>query len=291
MAQSDQSRPCQLERANEAGLQNARRTSPQPSRRNFLLSFAAIAGGASMMTAASEAQADDRSGTGRQADARVPTLLAFGDSNTWGYMPQIDPGPTRYSRYGPSIRWPMVLERSGRGRFRVVEHGICGLVGGLASGEARFEDGTSRAAIDHVRGVILANWPVDELVVMLGTNDLAYPSLSQPEVIAPKIAATVLAALETHRWLGGKSPGITLVSPIPLGRRVMELGIEEDALARSRLLAPALADQARLHGWRFLDAAAVGELDTVDGIHWDATHHYRFAGMLAPTFGELGRPR
>lgn len=53
----------------------------------------------------------------------------------------------------------------------------------------------------------------------------------------------------------------------------------------------AQSDQARLHGWRFLDAAAVGELDTVDGIHWDGTQHYRFVGMLAPTFRELGRPR
>lgn len=280
MFQPDHSRNYKSEEINEAALPMANQPRAHPSRRHFLASVTAIAGGAAMMTISAEAQAQERSKASRQAGARVPTLLAFGDSNTWGYVPQRDEGPTRYSRYDPSIRWPMLLQRAGLGRFRVVEHGICGLVGGLGSGEARFDDGTSRAAIDHIRGVTLANWPVDELVVMLGTNDLAYPSLSQPEIIAPKIAATVEAALESHRWVGGKLPAVTLVSPIPLGRRVVELGIAEDALTRSRQLAPVLAEQARLNGWRFLDAAPVGELETVDGIHWDVSHHRRFAEML-----------
>lgn len=280
MSQFDYSTAQETAGASEAGLRIRRQAGVNPSRRHFLSSVVAVASGASMMAVSSDAQGQERRNVARQAGARVPSVLAFGDSNTWGYIPRVDEGPTRYSRYDPSIRWPMVLERAGLGRFRVIEHGICGLVGGLASGEARFEDGTSRAAIDHIRGVILASWPVDELVVMLGTNDLAYPALSQPEIIAPKIAATVQAALESHRWIGGKAPAVTLVSPIPLGRQVTELGIAEEAITRSRQLAPPLAEQAGQNGWRFLDAAMAGELETVDGIHWDVSQHRRFAEML-----------
>lgn len=252
----------------------------QPSRRHFLSSVMAVAGGASMMAMPDDVSAREQGKARMPISVPVPTLVAFGDSNTWGYVPRIEEGPTRYARYDQSVRWPMALERAGAGRFRVIEHGICGLVGGLTSGEAKFEDGASRAAIDHIRGVILANWPIAELVVMLGTNDLAYPNLSRPEVIAPKVAATVLAALESYKWMGGPMPAVTLVSPIPLGRRVIDLGIAADAISRSRQLAPALAEQASLNGWRFLDAGALGELETVDGIHWDASHHLRFADML-----------
>lgn len=252
----------------------------RPSRRGFLSAAVAATGGAALIATAGEAQAREQPATRQRSGKRLPTILAFGDSNTWGYVPQVDDGPTRYARYDQSVRWPMVLDRAGGGRFRVVEYGICGLVGGLASGEAKFEDGTSRAAIDHIRGVILANWPIAELVVMLGTNDLAYPGLSQPEIIAPKIAATVLAALESHKWMGGPLPAVTLVSPIPLGQRVVDLGIAADAISRSQQLAPALSEQARLHGWRFLDASGAGDLNSADGIHWDVSHHHRFANML-----------
>ena len=280
MRKSGNSRNREPENSNGPDLHISERLEAHSSRRHFLSSVVTVAAGASIMTKANEAQARERTKAALQTGARIPTVLVFGDSNTWGYIPKTENGSTRFTRYDASIRWPILLDRAGRGRFRVIEHGICGLVGGLESGGAKFEDGTSRAAIDHIRGVVHANWPVDEMVVMLGTNDLAYPSLSQPGIIAPKIAATVLAALESHRWIGGESPAVTLVSPIPLGRRVLELGIKEDAVTGSCQLAPALAEQARLHGWRFLDAAGAGALETVDGIHWDPIHHHRFADMI-----------
>lgn len=259
----------------ESGLQ-----AMQPSRRGLLTAAVLASSRAALIAMSSAALARDRPYAKKRSRTHLPTVLAFGDSNTWGYVPQVENGPTRYTRYDQSVRWPMAMNRAGGGRFRVVEHGICGLVGGLASGEASFEDGVSRAAIDHIRGVVLANWPIAELVVMLGTNDLAYPTLSQPEIIAPKIAATVLAGLDSHRWMGGAAPAVTLVSPIPLGRRAIDLGISADAISRSHQLAPALSEQARRHGWRFLDASGAGELNSVDGIHWDVSHHHRFANLL-----------
>lgn len=249
-------------------------------RRDFLK--ATLAAGAGTVVVAP-------AGAGAAVPAPGPerVVLCFGDSNTWGFVPRLEPGATRFTRYGAGERWPRLLEATLGAGVRVVEHGICGLVGALPSGAAHFEDGASRAAIDHVRGLIAANWPIQEWVVMLGTNDLAYPELKEPPRIADGIVALIEAGLSSHAWLGGRAPEVTLVAPIPLGPAVTALGVAEEGIARSRGLAAAFAPRAAAKGWRFLDAAAAGELDTEDGVHWSPSHQQRFAALLAKTLAEV----
>lgn len=251
-----------------------------PTRRSFIGSALAAAGGAGLLGTGEQARGEP-GGAAPAAPVNERTIVCFGDSNTWGYVPQLEPGATRFSRYDHDTRWPRLLEGLLAPTARVVEHGLCGLVGALPSGGGQFEDGASRAAIDHVKGVVAANWPIGDWVVMLGTNDLAYPSLARPEPIAEGVAAVIRAGLASHEWLGGPAPAVTLVSPISLGPAVLTLGIDPEAVERSRELSAALAARARAQGWRFLDAAGAGPLDTVDGVHWSAGHHRRFADMLA----------
>ncbi|MFM7785172.1 MAG: GDSL-type esterase/lipase family protein [Gammaproteobacteria bacterium] len=251
-------------------------------RRGFLM--ATLATGGALVGAAPGIAAAPAPGTATATPERV--VLCFGDSNTWGFVPRLEPGGTRFTRYGVAERWPRLLEASLGQGVRVVEHGICGLVGALPSGAARFEDGASRAAIDHVRGLIAANWPIDDWVVMLGTNDLAYPELGEPSRIADGIAELIEAGLSSHAWFGGPAPRVTLVSPIPLGPAVTSLGVAEEGIARSEGLAREFAARARAKGWRSLDAGRAGALDTADGVHWSPAHQQRFAGLLAKTLAE-----
>lgn len=252
-----------------------------PTRRSFVGSALAAAGGAGRLGTSEEARGEPGGRAAPAARVNERTIVCFGDSNTWGYVPQLEPGATRFTRYDHLTRWPRLLEGLLAPAVRVAEHGLCGLVGALPSGGGQFEDGASRAAIDHVKGVVAANWPISDWVVMLGTNDLAYPSLARPEPIAEGVAAVIRAGLASHEWLGGPAPAVTLVSPIPLGPAVLTLGIDPEAVERSRGLSAALAAQSRAQGWGFLDAAGAGPPDTVDGVHWSAEHHRRFAVMLA----------
>lgn len=250
------------------------------SRRSVLAGTLAMAAtGVSAAAGADRGSASTRSGPGPDLPGRI--VLCFGDSNTWGYMPQLDEGATRFQRYGADVRWTALLQDELRPRTRIVDYGICGLVGAMASREQSFENGDSRAAIDHVRGVTSAHWPLDHLVVMLGTNDLAWPSLGEPRKIAAGVGATVDAGLLAHGWIGGRAPRVTVVSPAPLGPASKTLGVPDEAIELSRQLAPALRALALERGWSFLDAAAIGELDTVDGVHWSPQHHRRYAPLLA----------
>lgn len=210
------------------------------------------------------------------------SILCFGDSNTWGYIPTDDSNPLQYRRYGRDIRWPRVLESLLGPGHRVYDYGICGLAGAMASGAGKFEDGMSRAAIDHIQGAIAAHVPIDDLIVMLGTNDVAHPARPSPEAIADGIAATVRAGLATASFYGS-TPVVLLVSPIPLGPAVLSFEAGASARDRSLGLAAALSEQARHNGLKFLDAAATGALEGGDGVHWSADHHRRFAELVAGT--------
>ena len=210
------------------------------------------------------------------------SILCFGDSNTWGYMPRGDADPLQFRRYDRDIRWPSVLESLLGPGHRVYDYGICGLAGAMPSGQAKFEEGMSRAAIDHVKGAIAARVPIDDLVVMLGTNDLAHPAKHAPETIAEGIVTTVRAGLATATFYGS-SPVVWLVSPIPLGAAVLSFEAGASAIERSRGLAPALHEQASRNDWKFFDAATAGQLEGGDGVHWSAGHHRRFAELMAKT--------
>lgn len=250
------------------------------SRRSVLAGTLAMAAtGVSAAAGPERGSASTAVGPGADRPGRV--VLCFGDSNTWGYVPQLDEGATRYQRYGADVRWTARLQDELGPRTRMVDYGICGLVGAMASREQLFENGDSRAAIDHIRGVMSAHWPLDDLIVMLGTNDLAWPSLGEPRKIAVGVGATINAGLLAHDWIGGRAPRVTVVSPAPLGPASKTLGVPDEAIERSRQLAPALRALALERGWSFLDAAAIGELDTVDGVHWSPQHHGRYAPLLA----------
>jgi len=50
----------------------------------------------------------------------MPTVLAFGDSNTWGSIPGQD------ARMAPDVRWPGVMARALGTSFKVIEEGLRG---------------------------------------------------------------------------------------------------------------------------------------------------------------------
>jgi hypothetical protein len=133
-----------------------------------------------------------------------------------------------------------------------------------------------------VQGIVASSCPLQDWIVMLGTNDLAYPAQYTPAAIAAGIATTVRAGLAAHALFGQVVPTVWLISPIPLGPALRDLGIDGSAVERSRALVGTLSEEADRNGWRFVDAALAGPLDAGDGVHWSTEHHRRFAELLVP---------
>ena len=97
-------------------------------------------------------------------------ILAFGDSNTWGYI------PGKKGRYPKSIRWTGLLNDSIE-EADIIEEGLCGRT-------TIFEDELrkGRRGVELLPVLLESHYPIDGAILMLGTNDCkkAYNASSYP---------------------------------------------------------------------------------------------------------------
>ena len=88
-------------------------------------------------------------------------ILCFGDSNTYGLIPGTK------ERYKENIRWTGILQQKLKEQdCRIVEEGLCGRT-------TVFEDELrkNRKGSDLLPVLLESHAPIDQVVLMLGTND------------------------------------------------------------------------------------------------------------------------
>lgn len=199
-------------------------------------------------------------------------LVCFGDSNTHGSPPRAGA-----PRHGPDVRWPGVLAAALGPSWRVHEEGLPGrttvhpdpVEGGHLSG---------LAALPVVLGT---HSPIDDLVIMLGTNDLKSRFAVGPAEIATSVETLVHAGRGFCTATGRPVPRILLVAPAPI-TEVGEVGEQFVGGAdKSRRLAPALRAAAQRLGVGFLDAGAHIATSAVDGVHLEPDAHRALGEAVA----------
>ena len=106
----------------------------------------------------------------------MKNILCFGDSNTWGYTPGTG------ERYAQDVRWTGVLQRELGDHYRVIEDG-------QNARTSVYEDMWSpwRCGKDALPGTLIAQKPLDLLILSLGTNDLLRQGLARPVLTAEDI--------------------------------------------------------------------------------------------------------
>lgn len=211
----------------------------------------------------------------------LPTVVCYGDSNTYGAV------GSSGSRHPRDVRWPGVVARELAGRAHLVEEGLNGRT---TIWEDPFTPG--RAGRTYLLPCLRSHAPVALVVIMLGTNDLkAIHRLGAPEVAAGA-GSLVDLALASGAGPGGGPPAVLLVAPPPLGALTVasELWGFGAALETSRRLAGLYREVAARSGAAFLDAGAIVEVDAADGVHLDAAAHAALGRAIAAAVGELLPP-
>ncbi|MFP1632601.1 SGNH/GDSL hydrolase family protein [Zhengella sp. ZM62] len=205
----------------------------------------------------------------------MKTVLAFGDSLTWGS------DPATGGRHPEAMRWPVVLEKALDGRARVIADGLRGRT--TAYDEHLADCDRNGARI--LPTVLYTHAPVDLVVLMLGSNDMK-----------PHVAGTAVAALQGMRRLvtivrnhvpgieGAEPPGVLIVAPPPLCETADPFyaamfagGVEQSAMTAS--LYADLADEADCG---FFDAGSVARTAPADGVHMDGENTRALGKALAP---------
>jgi len=208
------------------------------------------------------------------------TLLCFGDSNTWGYV------PGAMSRYPRSVRWPGVAAAALGDGWHVVEAGLNGRT-------TVFEDPLGDLlGARHIGPTLASAAPVDVVVIALGVNDLKTRLSASAYEIAEGAGVLVDRVLASEDGPAGRAPAVLLVAPPPLGDLGGWAARDADAFEgfeqgwqgaaeRSRHFAAQYARVARVRGVPLLDAGAHVVSSDLDGIHWSPEGHDAFGRAVA----------
>jgi lysophospholipase L1-like esterase len=94
----------------------------------------------------------------------MKTLVCFGDSNTWGYVP--GSGGERLPR---EQRWPVILQGLLGDEWDVIAEGLSGRTATIDR-----PDSEGRNGLPYLLPCLHSHSPVDLAVIFLGTNDVNY---------------------------------------------------------------------------------------------------------------------
>jgi lysophospholipase L1-like esterase len=209
----------------------------------------------------------------------MKTILAFGDSLTWGY------NASTGMRMAYEDRWPNVLAQGLHNKARVIEEGMNGRT-------TVFPDPTVEEDRNGAVGLPIAlksHQPLDLLIIMLGTNDIKYASRCRAFDAAMGMERLVNLTRK-HNWSGiYTAPQILLISPPCLVPTTNEWfnDLWGHAIEESKLFAHHYARIAKELDVHFFDAGSVAKADDTDGGHLDVANTKAIGAALVPVVKKI----
>lgn len=195
------------------------------------------------------------------------TILCFGDSNTYGAIPTL--ARVGRHRFTPDRRWPGILRRQLGTGWHVVEEGH-------PSRTTLRDDpieGGHKNGLKALPICLESHMPLDLVILMLGTNDLKWRFASSPSDIADSIEVLVKTIQNSEAGPAGTAPAVMVIAPPPMQEVDWLAEMFAGGAKKSLEFGVRFADVARRCRAAFLDAGAIVESSTVDGIHLESESH------------------
>ncbi|RCK43477.1 arylesterase [Thalassospira profundimaris] len=201
------------------------------------------------------------------------TVLAYGDSLTWGYHPE-------HGRRHPfDDLWPTVLGDGLGQQARMIGAGLSGRT-------TAFDDHTAPADRNGARilpTLLGSHDPLDLVIIMLGTNDLKSFICGDVRGAVAGMARLV-DIVRSYPYKAGPAPEVMVMAPPHLCKTERAGGTLPTAhsIAESQKFAAAYQVLAREKNCHFFDAATVATASSVDGVHLDAANTRAIGAALVP---------
>lgn len=200
-------------------------------------------------------------------------ILCFGDSNTYGYI------PNNGARYDKNTRWTGVLSLLSHGKFEIIEDGCNNRTAFAANPAGKIFTGYEilpELLTDDFEAVVLA----------IGINDTQFLyNLSSIE-----IASGVEKLINIVKV---KSPQakIILVAPSILTDDVLNGNFaclfDRTSIEKSRQLPLLYQKIAEKQNIEFLDLNSVAKTSSLDGLHYAPEQHLKIAQAIFTILSEL----
>jgi lysophospholipase L1-like esterase len=209
----------------------------------------------------------------------MPVIVAFGDSNTWGY------DPATGGQFPHAQRWPSVLQRELGPDFEVIAEGLNGRT-------AVHDDPIEpyRRGADALPPCLMSHAPVDLVILALGCNDLKKRFSVSPFDIAEGAARLIFLARAYGQGPNAPPPEILLVAPPPIAKLTDYAEMFEGGQEKSVLLGQRYREVAEREGVAFLDAGQVIRCSDLDGIHYEVDQHELLGHAVAEAVREALAP-
>lgn len=209
----------------------------------------------------------------------MPVIVAFGDSNTWGFVPG---SGDRLVRFPPDVRWPGVMARTLGQNFQVIEEGLCGRT-------TMFDDPEEpgRNGLPYFLPCLISHAPLDCVIVSLGCNDTKAKFTATPAAIAAGAERLIETALASGAGPGEGAPRILLVAPPPMSTFSDYAEMFEGAAQKALELPAAYRALAERRGVGFVNAGEFIRCSPRDGIHYEPDQHAALGVVLAEAVGMM----
>lgn len=191
----------------------------------------------------------------------MKTVLAFGDSLTWGFIPG-----TR-NRYPREVRWPKVLEKGLGGKAEVLDNGLNART---SVHENPYRD--YRKGLDILPSLLESHAPLDLVILMLGSNDFHSNYGLKPFDVARGMRRMVQTVKTYMTEPEMPVPEVLVISPPKIIKTEDPYysQIFGDTYKIFGELAPLYKTLAEEEGAHFFNAAEIATAEPRDGIHLSA---------------------
>ncbi|UEM06745.1 hypothetical protein JL101_030075 (plasmid) [Skermanella rosea] len=131
------------------------------------------------------------------AEGAAKRIMVYGDSNTWGYVPE---------RYPKDVRWPGVFGVTLGPNYKVVDEGLSARTTDLTDPMLPHIPGAELDGSAYLPAAIAAHLPLDPVVIMLDTNNLKQMFNRSPLWIALGVGKLVDIVTQTTGGVGTSYP-------------------------------------------------------------------------------------
>ncbi len=203
----------------------------------------------------------------------MTTIVCYGDSNTYGYVPETG------LRYPREVRYPGRLQILLGEDYAVIEEGC--------NGRTTIHDDPVdgwKNGLDYLKPCLNSHKPVDVVILMLGSNDLKAAFHLSAKEIADGAAVLVDVIRKFTEEKQGFIPQIILVSPPEIGAGIRKSpfygAFYEEAVDESKKFPEYYRAVAEKYGCIFFNAAEYIEPSETDSLHLTPEGHKVLAEKL-----------
>jgi len=183
----------------------------------------------------------------------VKTIVLFGDSNTWGYVPG-----SIGERFPRGVRWSARLATALGDTAEVIAEGLSGRTATIEHPAAEGRNG-----LPYLLPCLHSHAPVDLLVIYLGTNDAAL--LGDPLLVAWSVGRLIRVARASQAGPDRSAPQVLVICPPPFGEHT---------------LGPSFREVCTALECELLELDGVAPFSALDDEHHDESGHIAVAAAV-----------